>query len=285
MKTLSVYNTPLYNESGGAWKEEISVVSKSPVTDGVVADEPNTDVVSFYGGKSVTIADENGHDILSVSRDISSAHKGECQADVYRTGQVVAIGEQTDVSIGPKTLHVSNGETGVDVNTSEVVVIGGVELTVYDKQEDTSIFAFGNDLLHIVPEGDVSLTARGIAVHRHAYSIIVLGDVVDKKAKDNAEDNEIKAELELGFDFASYDGKSVWLKYGSQVEILVLDDADMYVDDATKKIYFHGGVVTIKIDGKRALPPQRVKSGMINRDDGTIYCNGKELGKFKLPKP
>ena len=91
--------------------------------------------------------------------------------------------------------------------------------------------------------------------------------------------------VELGFDFASYGGKSVWLKYGSQVEILVLDDADMYVDDATKKIYFHGGVVTIKIDGKRALPPQRVKSGMINRDDGTIYCNGKELGKFKLPKP
>lgn len=102
MKTLSVYNTPLYNESGGAWKEEISVVSKSPVTDGVVADEPNTDVVSFYGGKSVTIADENGHDILSVSRDISSAHKGECQADVYRTGKLLPLASKPMLASAPR---------------------------------------------------------------------------------------------------------------------------------------------------------------------------------------
>ncbi len=74
MKTLSVYNTPLYNESGGAWKEEISVVSKSPVTDGVVADEPNTDVVSFYGGRASLLPTRTGmisYPLAGISRPLT----------------------------------------------------------------------------------------------------------------------------------------------------------------------------------------------------------------------
>jgi len=249
-KALRIYNTPPDNESGGAWEEEVCL-GKPPV-----ADEP----IAFYG-KNIAVAYED-KDILSVRGD-------ECEVDIYQTkGEVVVFGTHADINIGPKTLHVSNGEVCVDVNTAETVVLGGVVLTVDDEQGDISILALSGDL-HIAPGRDMSLSlnACGIRVDHRDSVITVSGE-------------EPSMEMNESNKFISLSGGDFLLKYGDQIEVSVLN-AKVYIGD--NGIHFHGDSAKFKI-GKKTVSFSRVKDGLLNYSTGTIYCDGKELGKFKLPK-
>ena len=71
------------------------------------------------------------------------------------------------------------------------------------------------------------------------------------------------------------------MKYGDQIEVSVLN-AKVYIGD--DEIRFHGNNAKFKM-GKQPVFFSRVKDGLLSYSSGTIYCNGKELGKFKLPKP
>lgn len=250
-KALRIYNTPPDNESGGAWEEEVCL-GKPPV-----ADEP----IAFYG-KNIAVAYED-KDILSVRGD-------ECEVDIYQTkGEVVVFGTHADINIGPKTLHVSNGEVCVDVTTAETVVLGGVVLTVDDEQGDISILALSGDL-HIAPGRDMSLSlnACGIRVDHRDSVVTVSGK---EPSMEMSESNKL----------ISLSGGDFLLKYGDQIEVSVLN-AKVYIGD--DEIRFHGDNAKFKI-GKQPVFFSRVKDGLLSYSSGTIYCNGKELGKFKLPKP
>lgn len=249
-KALRIYNTPPDNESGGAWEEEVCL-GKPPV-----ADEP----IAFYG-KNIAVAYED-KDILSVRGD-------ECEVDIYQTkGEVVVFGTHADINIGPKTLHVSNGEVCVDVNTAETVVLGGVVLTVDDEQGDISILALSGDL-HIAPGRDMSLSlnACGIRVDHRDSVITVSGE-------------EPSMEMNESNKFISLSGGDFLLKYGDQIEVSVLN-AKVYIGD--NGIHFHGDNAKFKIGKKDRFVPA-VKDAHIDCSTGSIYCNGKEICRTPLMK-
>ena len=254
VKSLRVYDTPPDTRSGGAWQEVR--LGEPPATDGVITDEP----IAFYG-KNIAVASDKGRDILSVRGD-------ECEVRVYQAkGEVVVFGTHTEVNSDPKTLHVSSGETCVDVNTDETVVLGGVVLTVKDKQKDVSILALSGDL-HIVPGRGMEMNACGIRVDHRDSVVTVSGK---EPSMEMSESNKL----------ISLSGGDFLLKYGDQIEVSVLN-AKVYIGD--DEIRFHGNNAKFKI-GKQPVFFSRVKDGLLSYSSGTIYCNGKELGKFKLPKP
>lgn len=266
-----------------------------------ITDEPN-DVVTFYG-ENIDVKYNNGKNVLSVH--------GKGEVNVYkRNGEVVAFGEYTNVNNGPGTLSTYKGETCLNPDTGEAVVIGGASLTVNGKWGTG--YAFNVDC-HTIPGDRTSLIGDHIKIGHHSYSMdITVKGGKGRGDKANLEVNENKDTVLLGGgiidlkhgevivsaingnayikveDYTSINGDSIVLRYGNYAEIFV-SNAKMYVvNNANSEIYLYGNDANFRV-GKENRFVQDLKEVRINCTSGTIYCNGevvcstpllKEIGKL-----
>lgn len=262
-------------------------------------------------GEYIDVKDNNNKNVLTVH--------GKGEVDIYRrNGEVAAFGECTSVNNGPVTLSTYKGETCLNPDTNEAVVIGGASLTVNGKWG--TVYAFGADC-HTIPGDRTSLSGDHIKLghNRYPMDITVKGGKGGGETKANLEVNEKKNTISLDGgiidlkhgevivsaingnayieveDYTSINSESIVLRCGNYGEIFV-PNAKMYVvDNANGDIYLYGSDANFRL-GKENRLVQDLKEVYINCTAGTIYCNGellcsmpllKDIGKllFTDPKP